>query len=186
MSGSTGWPLSLRCTPHNPGLLPRKVHGVPPDAVLARPLSLASYPVATGRPRPGQQLPRARRTGEIRLTACSADGLCCHTISCPNISVQRVAVHSRAGSLSLVRGQGLMCSSRRASFGLLLYSSGSREKRSRGSLFHLKGASERASAFHQEHMEFNPTEGIIWSAPIQPAPCRCDKSNSRDHRPTLS
>src|ERR1700684_3100863 len=32
----------------------------PPDAVLARPLSLASYPVATGRPRPGQQRPRAR------------------------------------------------------------------------------------------------------------------------------
>src|ERR1700692_252516 len=30
------------------------------DAVLARPLSLASYPVATGRPRPGQQRPRAR------------------------------------------------------------------------------------------------------------------------------
>jgi hypothetical protein len=26
-----------------------------PDAVLARPLSLASYPVATGRPRPGHQ-----------------------------------------------------------------------------------------------------------------------------------
>ena len=32
----------------------------PPDAVLARPLSLASYPVATGRPRPGHQRPRAR------------------------------------------------------------------------------------------------------------------------------
>ena len=31
-----------------------------PDAVLARPLSLASYPVATGRPRPGHQRPRAR------------------------------------------------------------------------------------------------------------------------------
>ena len=31
-----------------------------PDAVLARPLSLASYPVATGRPRPGYQRPRAR------------------------------------------------------------------------------------------------------------------------------
>src|ERR1700722_7124965 len=35
-----------------------------PDAVLARPLSWASYPVATGRPRPGQQRPRAR----VRLT----------------------------------------------------------------------------------------------------------------------
>jgi hypothetical protein len=32
-----------------------------PDAVLARPLSLASYPVATGRPLPGHQRPRARR-----------------------------------------------------------------------------------------------------------------------------
>src|ERR1700676_5128422 len=30
-----------------------------PDAVLARPISLASYPVATGRPRPGHQRPRA-------------------------------------------------------------------------------------------------------------------------------
>ena len=28
---------------------------LPPDAVLARPLSLASYPVATGRPLPGHQ-----------------------------------------------------------------------------------------------------------------------------------
>src|SRR6202140_2234865 len=33
----------------------------PPDAVLARPLSLPSYPVATGRPRPGHQRPRALR-----------------------------------------------------------------------------------------------------------------------------
>jgi hypothetical protein len=33
----------------------------PPDAVLARPLSLASYPVATGRPLPGHQRPRALR-----------------------------------------------------------------------------------------------------------------------------
>src|SRR5450755_4759499 len=39
----------------------------PPDAVLARPLSLASYPVATGRPRPGHQRPRARG-GEKGLT----------------------------------------------------------------------------------------------------------------------
>jgi hypothetical protein len=35
-----------------------------PDAVLARPLSLASYPVATGRPRPGHQRPRAREAEE--------------------------------------------------------------------------------------------------------------------------
>jgi hypothetical protein len=33
----------------------------PPDAVLARPISLASYPVATGRPLPGHQRPRARK-----------------------------------------------------------------------------------------------------------------------------
>src|SRR5664279_2078033 len=33
----------------------------PPDAVLARPLSLPSYPVATGRPLPGHQRPRARK-----------------------------------------------------------------------------------------------------------------------------
>src|SRR5664280_2851619 len=31
------------------------------DAVLARPLSLPSYPVATGRPLPGHQRPRALR-----------------------------------------------------------------------------------------------------------------------------
>jgi transposase len=32
-----------------------------PDAGLARPISLASYPVATGRPLPGHQRPRARK-----------------------------------------------------------------------------------------------------------------------------
>ena len=37
-----------------------------PDAVLARPLSWASYPVATGRPRPGHQRPRARLEGDER------------------------------------------------------------------------------------------------------------------------
>src|ERR1019366_7927385 len=40
--------------------MPERKHAGAPDAVLARPLSLASYPVATGRPRPGQQRPRAR------------------------------------------------------------------------------------------------------------------------------
>src|ERR1700732_4489544 len=45
--------------------MPERKHArATPDAVLARPLSLASYPVATGRPRPGQQRPRAR----VRLT----------------------------------------------------------------------------------------------------------------------
>jgi hypothetical protein len=38
----------------------------PPDAVLARPLSWASYPVATGRPRPGQPRPRARRVADVK------------------------------------------------------------------------------------------------------------------------
>src|ERR1700722_1170826 len=37
-----------------------------PDAVLARPLSWASYPVATGRPRPGQQRPRARGVADVK------------------------------------------------------------------------------------------------------------------------
>src|ERR1700692_3543766 len=46
-----------RTSPQNAGEKARRRH---PDAVLARPLSLASYPVATGRPRPGQQRPRAR------------------------------------------------------------------------------------------------------------------------------
>src|ERR1035437_1345492 len=39
-----------------------------PDAVLARPISLASYPVATGRPLPGHQRPRARETYRKGLT----------------------------------------------------------------------------------------------------------------------
>src|SRR6202040_2898426 len=51
---TTAWPAA-----------PSRVRGIDkenagPDAVLARPSSLASYPVATGRPRPGQQRPRAR------------------------------------------------------------------------------------------------------------------------------
>src|ERR1035437_5804172 len=41
--------------------MPERKHAGAPDAVLARPLSLASYPVATGRPRPGHQRPRARK-----------------------------------------------------------------------------------------------------------------------------
>ncbi len=40
--------------------MPERKHARAPDAVLARPLSLASYPVATGRPLPGHQRPRAR------------------------------------------------------------------------------------------------------------------------------
>src|ERR1700726_3433714 len=45
--------------------MPERKHARAPDAVLARPLSLASYPVATGRPRPGHQRPRARE-GDAR------------------------------------------------------------------------------------------------------------------------
>src|SRR6202790_4515636 len=41
--------------------MPERKHAGDPDAVLARPISLASYPVATGRPRPGHQRPRALR-----------------------------------------------------------------------------------------------------------------------------
>src|SRR5258708_6635403 len=37
-----------------------------PPAVLARPLSVASDPVATGRPRPGQQRPRARECVRVQ------------------------------------------------------------------------------------------------------------------------
>src|ERR1700693_2929429 len=40
--------------------MPERKHAGAPSAVLARPLSLASYPVATGRPRPGHQRPHAR------------------------------------------------------------------------------------------------------------------------------
>jgi hypothetical protein len=42
------------------GFSPTARLGTGPDAVLARPLSLPSYPVATGRPLPGHQRPRAR------------------------------------------------------------------------------------------------------------------------------
>src|ERR1019366_7857660 len=41
--------------------MPERKHSGAPDAVLARPISLASYPVATGRPLPGHQRPRALR-----------------------------------------------------------------------------------------------------------------------------
>jgi hypothetical protein len=58
-----------------------------------------------------------RNTPVPTRAACSADGLCCHTIPCSNISVQRVAVHSRASSLLPVRGQGLMCSNSRGRLG---------------------------------------------------------------------
>jgi hypothetical protein len=58
--------------------MPERKHAGAPDAVLARPLSLPSYPVATGRPRPGHQRPRARalrvrkrvNAGEIATTWC--------------------------------------------------------------------------------------------------------------------
>src|SRR6202035_696447 len=43
--------------------MPERKHARAPDAVLARPLSWASYPVATGRPRPGQQRSRGREAG---------------------------------------------------------------------------------------------------------------------------
>src|ERR1019366_7083749 len=43
--------------------MPERKHAGAPDAVLARPLSLPSDPVATGRPRPGHQRPRARKRG---------------------------------------------------------------------------------------------------------------------------
>jgi hypothetical protein len=46
-----------------------------PDAVLARPLSWASYPVATGRPRPGQQRPRARSVADVK--GYRGDPRCC-------------------------------------------------------------------------------------------------------------
>src|SRR5476651_2827479 len=46
--------------------MPERKHAGAPDAVLARPLSLASDPVATGRPLPGHQRPRARVEGESK------------------------------------------------------------------------------------------------------------------------
>src|SRR5450631_1376348 len=48
--------------------MPERKHARAPEAVLARPLSLASYPVATGRPLPGHQRPRARKGDKIGLT----------------------------------------------------------------------------------------------------------------------
>src|SRR5258708_32279219 len=40
--------------------MPEREHAGAPNAVLARPLAVPSDPVATGRPRPGQQRPPAR------------------------------------------------------------------------------------------------------------------------------
>jgi hypothetical protein len=59
---TTAWPSapSRACKGEAKGLI---------EAVLARPISLPSYPVATGRPRPGHQRPRARKgeaTGVMR------------------------------------------------------------------------------------------------------------------------
>src|ERR1700730_5929375 len=53
----------------------------PPDAVLARPLSLASYPVATGRPRPGQQRPRARVRVIDKVNAGTPDAVLARPLS---------------------------------------------------------------------------------------------------------
>src|SRR5229473_8445346 len=51
-----------------PPEMPERQHAGAPDAVLARPLSVASDPVATGRPRPGHPRPLARNGRELRLT----------------------------------------------------------------------------------------------------------------------
>src|SRR5260370_20648837 len=46
---------------------PERKHAGAPDAVLARPLSVASDPVATGRPRPGHPRPRSEEhTSELQ------------------------------------------------------------------------------------------------------------------------
>ena len=52
--------ISPRQDKENQPEMPERKHAGAPDAVLARPLSLPSYPVATGRPLPGHQRPRAR------------------------------------------------------------------------------------------------------------------------------
>ena len=49
--------------------MPERKHAGAPNAVLARPLSLASDPVATGRPRPGQPRPRARKWVIVSVNA---------------------------------------------------------------------------------------------------------------------
>jgi hypothetical protein len=47
-----------------------------PDAVLARPISLASYPVATGRPLPGHQRLRARVRVRSGVNAAPSASCC--------------------------------------------------------------------------------------------------------------
>ena len=49
--------------------MPERKHAAAPNAVLARPLSWASDPVATGRPRPGQPRPRARKSVIAKVNA---------------------------------------------------------------------------------------------------------------------
>src|ERR1700674_1861531 len=49
--------------------MPERKHAAAPNAVWARPLPLASDPVATGRPRPGQPRPRARKWVIVKVNA---------------------------------------------------------------------------------------------------------------------
>src|SRR5579864_1819651 len=58
--------------------MPERKHAGAPDAVLARPISLASYPVATGRPLPGHQRLRARVRVRKENNAPSAS--CCDRV----------------------------------------------------------------------------------------------------------
>src|SRR5664280_1867230 len=77
-----------------------------PDAVLARPLSLPSYPVATGRPLPGHQRPRALRVRK-GVTAVGTDAVLARPLSLPSYPVatgRPLPGHQRPRALRVRKG----------------------------------------------------------------------------------
>src|ERR1019366_8757734 len=71
--------------------MPERKHAGAPDAVLARPLSLPSDPVATGRPRPGHQRPRARKRGARKSINLNPGGPSRSSSSAPAETILRRA-----------------------------------------------------------------------------------------------
>src|SRR6202163_3566544 len=85
--------------------MPERKHAGAPDAVLARPLSLPSYPVATGRPRPGHQRPHALRV-TIKVNAGHPDAVLARPLSLPSYPVATGRPrpgHQRPRALRLIK-----------------------------------------------------------------------------------
>src|SRR5674476_691704 len=85
--------------------MPEREHAAAPVAVLARPLSLPSYPVATGRPRPGHQRPlRARAL--MAVNAGAPDAVLARPLSLPSYPV--ATGRPRPGHQRPLRARALM------------------------------------------------------------------------------